>query len=88
MGLAVKGLANTLLRYLTGLPKEPAGPKIATRGTTLFDADGRATYELVKNGRERGIKCLCCGLTSWHPDDVSHRYCGACCAFHSEQTRP
>ena len=29
-----------------------------------------------------GITCLVCGRTSYHPRDISERYCGACHAFH------
>ncbi len=28
------------------------------------------------------ILCLRCGLVSWHPEDVAHRYCGRCHIFH------
>jgi hypothetical protein len=28
------------------------------------------------------IKCLVCGLTSHHPEDVRNRYCSHCHAFH------
>jgi hypothetical protein len=29
------------------------------------------------------ITCLCCGRTSYSPDDIEHRYCGFCHTFHS-----
>ena len=37
-------------------------------------------YEILEDGK--AIKCLECGLTSWHPEDVRHRYCGFCSVFH------
>ena len=37
-------------------------------------------YEIVEEGQ--AIKCLTCGMTSWHPEDVRHRYCGNCHVFH------
>lgn len=40
------------------------------------------TYEIVERGR--AIKCLVCGMTSWHPQDVTRRYCGECHRFHKE----
>lgn len=42
------------------------------------------TYELGTN--EHGqpyIRCLDCGRTSYHPVDISERYCGYCHEFHS-----
>lgn len=29
------------------------------------------------------ITCLRCGMTSWHPQDVEHLYCGKCHTFHA-----
>lgn len=43
-------------------------------------ADQAVTCEIVENGQ--AIKCLRCGRTSWNPNDVQHRYCGGCQAFH------
>lgn len=40
------------------------------------------TYEIVEGGR--AIKCLLCGLTSYHPKDVEHRFCGKCDLFHED----
>lgn len=81
-------IANSILHMLTGFRPELKPQEIVLRGTTLFDVAGSATYELVRAARETGIKCRKCGLTSWHPEDVSHRYCAACAAFHTEQTQP
>lgn len=33
------------------------------------------------------IQCLMCGLTSYHPEDVKHRYCGKCNVFHDDLVR-
>lgn len=42
------------------------------------------TYEIIDDDRGKAIKCLICGRTSWHPEDVCHRYCGACMVFHED----
>ena len=43
------------------------------------------TYQLVKHitSGQDGIKCLDCGMTSYHPDDIKNIYCGNCHKFHS-----
>lgn len=33
------------------------------------------------------IKCLRCNMTSWHPKDVEHLYCGNCHEFHFRDNR-
>jgi hypothetical protein len=38
------------------------------------------TYRIVDHGN--AIKCETCGLTSWHPKDVEHLFCGMCHRFH------
>lgn len=40
------------------------------------------TYEIVEDGQ--AIKCLVCGMTSWHPKDVEHHFCGKCDSFHDD----
>lgn len=40
------------------------------------------TYEIVADGK--AIKCLVCGMTSYHQADIQHRYCGWCHQFHDE----
>jgi ribosomal protein L37E len=45
------------------------------------------TYELVDEQGLSGIRCLCCGSVSYHPQDVAQRYCGCCHLFH-EETSP
>lgn len=47
----------------------------------------KAGYEIVKKGYEVGIKCLQCGLTSWHSKDVEFKYCGNCNKFHEDEMR-
>ncbi len=32
------------------------------------------------------ITCLRCDMTSWHPKDVQHLYCGNCHEFHIQAT--
>jgi hypothetical protein len=39
-------------------------------------------YELIDGGK--GIRCLRCGRTSFHPIDVRERYCVNCNVFHDE----
>jgi hypothetical protein len=46
-----------------------------------MNADAR--YTLVEDGQ--AIKCHTCGLTSWHPEDVRHRFCGKCHVFHEDE---
>lgn len=43
------------------------------------------TYQIVKSpdGKQEGIKCLVCGMTSYHPKDVEELYCGNCHEFHA-----
>lgn len=38
------------------------------------------------NGKPDYITCPVCGMTSYHPQDVSHRYCPNCHRFHDEMT--
>jgi len=43
------------------------------------------TYEILPvEGSHTGgaIKCLKCGMTSYNPNDVKHKYCGNCHEFH------
>jgi len=39
-------------------------------------------FQIVEgaDGR-RGFLHLVCGMLSWHPQDVEHRYCGFCHEF-------
>lgn len=47
------------------------------------------TYEIVasKDGKQAGIKCLDCNLTSWNYNDVREKYCGNCHEFHEQKER-
>lgn len=42
------------------------------------------TYELITLREQHGIKCLRCGMTSFHPIDIANRYCGRCHIFHED----
>jgi len=46
-------------------------------------AERQRTYEIV--GDNHGIRCLICGLTSYHPKDIEHLFCGKCNIFHDVQ---
>ena len=48
----------------------------------LPDVPPPQTHQIVEQGGRRGITCLVCGRTSWHPLDVVNKYCGNCHAFH------
>lgn len=30
------------------------------------------------------IKCLVCGLVSYHPQDIEHKFCARCNRFHED----
>jgi len=49
----------------------------------------KTTYQIITDdkGNDQAIKCLLCGLTSYHPKDVKHLFCGKCHIFHSEDLR-
>lgn len=38
--------------------------------------DGQIRYEILEDGA--AVRCGFCGRVSHHPEDVKHRYCGAC----------
>jgi hypothetical protein len=38
----------------------------------------------TSQGPVTGITCLDCGFTSYHPQDVIHRYCPRCRVFHDD----
>ncbi len=57
--------------------------KAARRRKALVDA-GCATYEMGCRNGESAIQCLCCGLGSHNPNDVTMHYCGFCVEFHNE----
>jgi ribosomal protein L37E len=45
-------------------------------------------YTLVTKDGVTGIRCLTCGRTSYHPEDVRHKYCGHCHIFHDKDRAP
>lgn len=45
---------------------------------------GYGTYALADRDGQAAIVCLCCGSTSYNPNDITLRYCGFCHEFHSE----
>ncbi len=50
------------------------------------------TDELLPVGADSpiglAIRCRRCGHTSYHPEDVRQRYCGACHRFHDDPEPP
>ena len=44
------------------------------------------TYLLTED--HLAIQCLVCGMTSYHPKDVEHLYCGKCHRFHDTVGTP
>jgi len=46
-------------------------------------------YQIITDdkGNAVAIKCLQCGMTSYHPEDVRHHYCGNCHVFHDDLER-
>ena len=42
------------------------------------------THELGSHPEtgQPNIKCLICGMVSYHPKDIEYRYCGNCRRFH------
>ncbi len=36
----------------------------------------RSSYEIAED--QESIRFLPCGIRSWNPNDVEHRYCGLC----------
>lgn len=47
-------------------------------------AQKNKSYELTHAGT--AIRCNICGMTSFHLDDIEHKYCGKCRMFHDEHT--
>lgn len=52
----------------------------------VLQAAGCSTYELGFRGKAAAIICLCCGLGSAHPADITELYCGFCSEFHKAPT--
>lgn len=49
----------------------------------------KLTYRINTDteGKAESITCLQCGMTSYHPKDIEHRYCGHCHVFHDDLRR-
>jgi hypothetical protein len=45
----------------------------------------RRSYTIADDGKS--ITCHRCGKTSYHIEDVRHRYCGHCHIFHDDMER-
>ena len=44
---------------------------------------GSARYSLkTEKGKIVAITCNTCNMTSYHPKDIEHKYCGNCHVFH------
>jgi len=41
------------------------------------------TFEIVKIGGQKGIRCLICGMISYNENDIKNEYCGNCHQFHN-----
>ncbi len=66
-----------------GILKEALKPNPKKSGG--FDPLWGKSFELVTDRGAEGIKCFRCDRTSYHPEDVRHRYCGYCHEFHDGQ---
>ncbi|MEW6304867.1 MAG: hypothetical protein AB1705_15435 [Verrucomicrobiota bacterium] len=75
--VAGKRLADLLRGVAEGLERDAL---LAMAAAATEAAGAVKTYELVNDGA--AIKCLRCGMTSYHPQDVAHKYCGNCHVFH------
>jgi hypothetical protein len=43
------------------------------------------TYEISTDAfGHQFIRCLLCGLASYHPEDIQQKYCGYCHVFHDD----
>jgi hypothetical protein len=61
------------MRYIPTEEERLQAALVAARGPEPYfrlSADGKA------------ITCLACNMTSHHPEDVRHRFCGRCNTFH------
>lgn len=71
------GEREVVLLALVGLAQEMASD-------CCIDLTGLppAVERFAISAEGRAITCWTCGRTSYHPEDVRHRYCGACSVFH------
>lgn len=63
---------------------EPLVPMVV--GESVIESANGKTYHLgmlylIGFARQVWIHCYLCGMRSYHPDDVRHRYCGRCGIF-------
>lgn len=65
-----KGIAEAVIRHLNA----PAMPDRTSGCLIGFFPRGHQTW--------KGIKCLDCGMVSFHAEDMKHRFCGKCHKFH------
>lgn len=59
--------------------------EMLSSGQVLVESPASASFDLVKRGERRGIRCRLCGVVSWNENDVRYRYCGTCDRFHEPQ---
>jgi ribosomal protein L37E len=45
-------------------------------------------YSIVRKDGQLGIQCEACGMTSYHPEDITQRFCGNCHRFLEERSTP
>jgi len=53
-----------------------------TTTTTMSRGDMYEIIDAPDAAAGKAIKCLQCGMTSYNPNDVEHKYCGNCHIFH------
>lgn len=71
----------------TPVPKEAGrhlGTAMCAHGTLVFHAFERE----VTGGSPDSITCPRCRRTSYNPNDIRERYCGACHQYHDAMTGP
>lgn len=44
------------------------------------------SYILGNNNGQPSITCTDCGMTSYNPNDIKHKYCGNCHKWHDDTT--
>jgi hypothetical protein len=61
------------MRYIPSEEERLQAALVAARGPQPY-------FQISADGQS--ITCLTCHMTSHHPQDVQHRYCGKCNTFH------
>lgn len=64
--------------------RELTGSEEATVRVLCDLARAALGYDFSNAARFASITCPKCKRVSHHPEDVRHRYCGACHAFHDD----